>query len=73
MDVSTLLVSASSIIFGIVYLFGNMGRQIFDSLVFLFIVHPFNVGDIVMFDVDGTGKTRYTVRRDPVWVWANDS
>ena len=72
MDVSTLLVSASSIIFGIVYLFGNMGRQIFDSLVFLFIVHPFNVGDIVMFDVDGTGKTRYTVR-DPVWVWANDS
>lgn len=41
----TLLVCTSSLIIPSVAIFGNLARVTFESLLFLFIMHPFDVGD----------------------------
>ena len=41
----TLLVCTSTLILPSVSIFGNYARNAFESLLFLFIMHPFDVGD----------------------------
>ncbi|CAK9233781.1 unnamed protein product [Sphagnum troendelagicum] len=43
----TLLVCNSSLLIPAVAVFGNMARTTFESIVFLFVIHPFDVGDRV--------------------------
>jgi small-conductance mechanosensitive channel len=45
-----LLVAFSSILLPSVFVFGNAARNTFESLIFLFIVHPFDVGDRILVD-----------------------
>ncbi|CAK9864890.1 unnamed protein product, partial [Sphagnum jensenii] len=45
-----LLVAFSSILLPSVFVFGNAARSTFESLIFLFIVHPFDVGDRILVD-----------------------
>jgi small-conductance mechanosensitive channel len=45
-----LLVAFSSILLPSVFVFGNAARSTFESLIFLFIMHPFDVGDRIMVD-----------------------
>lgn len=47
------------------FVFGNSIRNVFESVVFLFVVHPFDVGDalLVTDPADpGPGATYYKVR-----------
>lgn len=43
----TLLVCNSSLLIPAVAIFGNIARTTFESIVFLFVIHPFDVGDRV--------------------------
>ncbi|CAM6056293.1 unnamed protein product [Sphagnum tenellum] len=45
-----LLVAFSSILLPSVFVFGNAARSTFESLIFLFIMHPFDVGDRILVD-----------------------
>ena len=45
-----LLVAFSSILLPSVFVFGNAARSTFESLIFLFIMHPFDVGDRINVD-----------------------
>ncbi len=45
-----LLVAFSSILLPSVFVFGNAAINTFESLIFLFIVHPFDVGDRILVD-----------------------
>ncbi|XP_024518794.1 mechanosensitive ion channel protein 4 isoform X1 [Selaginella moellendorffii] len=49
-DTSKLLVFFSSIFIPSVFVFGNMAKGTFEALIFLFIVHPYDVGDRVCVD-----------------------
>ncbi|CAM6083188.1 unnamed protein product [Calypogeia fissa] len=46
-----LLVAFSSVLLPSVFVFGNAARSTFESLIFLFVMHPFDVGDRI--NVDG--------------------
>ena len=47
-NVTRLWVTASSALLSFVFIFGNSLRGIYESVVFLFVVHPFDVGDVVV-------------------------
>lgn len=40
--------TVSSVLLGLSFIFGNSIRNIFESVVFLFVVHPFDVGDALL-------------------------
>jgi mechanosensitive ion channel protein 4/5/6/7/8/9/10 len=44
-DVGHLLISMSSVAIAFAFVFGNSLRTVYESVVFLFIVHPYQVGD----------------------------
>eukprot|EP00899_Mesostigma_viride_P016302 jgi/Mesvir1/24673/Mv21967-RA.1 len=46
-DVLSLLVGSSALLLSWVFIFGNSMRMLFEALLFLFLVHPFDVGDRV--------------------------
>jgi small-conductance mechanosensitive channel len=45
------------------FIFGNSIRMVFESVVFLFVVHPFDVGDGINIGQLGWNTDYYTVRR----------
>jgi len=47
-NVTRLWVTASSALLSFVFIFGNSLRGIYESVVFLFVVHPFDVGDVIL-------------------------
>ncbi|KAJ7513551.1 hypothetical protein O6H91_23G004100 [Diphasiastrum complanatum] len=49
-DTSKLLVFFSSIFIPSVFIFGNAAKTTFEALIFLFIIHPFDVGDRISVD-----------------------
>ena len=49
-ETSRLLVFFTSVFIPSVFIFGNSARSTFESLIFLFVVHPFDVGDRVVID-----------------------
>ena len=49
-ETSRLLVFFTSVFIPCVFIFGNSARTTFESLIFLFVVHPFDVGDRIFVD-----------------------
>ena len=49
-ETSRLLVFFTSVFIPSVFIFGNSARTTFESLIFLFVVHPFDVGDRIFVD-----------------------
>jgi len=47
-NVSKVWLTVSSVLLGLSFIFGNSIRNIFESVVFLFVVHPFDVGDALL-------------------------
>lgn len=47
-NVNKVWLTISSIILAFAFVFGNSIRNVFESVVFLFVVHPFDVGDALM-------------------------
>ncbi|KAH7282114.1 hypothetical protein KP509_35G012600 [Ceratopteris richardii] len=45
-----ILVFFTSIILPSVFMFGNSAKNLFESLIFLFVIHPFDVGDRIVVD-----------------------
>ncbi len=46
-DVSHVWISLSSICLAFVFVFGNSVRTLYESVLFLFVVHSFDVGDTI--------------------------
>lgn len=49
-ETSKLLVFFSSVFLPSVFMFGNSARVTFESLIFLFVTHPYDVGDRIVVD-----------------------
>jgi hypothetical protein len=52
-DVMSLWLSFSSIMLAFVFVFGNSIRNMYEAVIFLFVMHPFDVGDVLM-GLDGS-------------------
>ena len=48
-DVTSLIASFGTLLLGLTFIFGSSAKNLFECLVFLFIVHPYDVGDRVCF------------------------
>ncbi|KAL6757038.1 hypothetical protein V8C86DRAFT_3026394 [Haematococcus lacustris] len=46
-SIQQLWVTLSSVVLAFVFVFGNSLRAIYESVIFLFVVHPFDVGDVL--------------------------
>ena len=44
-DIANLWVSISTIALAFVFIFGNSVKNLYESVLFLFVIHPFDVGD----------------------------
>lgn len=53
-----------AVLAGVGWVFGPSVAQMYAASVYLFVVHPFDIGDLVMMRND---KTMYWVSR--AWVW----
>ena len=53
--------TASPMLLAFVFMFGNSIKQLFESVIFIFVIHPFDVGDAVLIE----GATRDSQHRDP--------
>lgn len=51
-NVQQVWLSLSSGILAFVFIFGNNIRNIYESCLLLFVVHPFDVGDVMFLDRD---------------------
>jgi hypothetical protein len=47
-NLSQMWITVSSLLLSFVFIFGNSIRTIYESALFLFVVHPFDVGDQVL-------------------------
>ncbi|KAK9844135.1 hypothetical protein WJX81_005562 [Elliptochloris bilobata] len=47
-DVSQVWMAVSSCLLGFVFVFGNSIRNLYEAVIFLFVVHPFDVGDVLL-------------------------
>lgn len=47
-NVNKVWLTVSSVLLGLSFIFGNSIRNVFESVVFLFVVHPFDVGDALL-------------------------
>lgn len=59
-NVQSILTLSLSLIIGLNVIIGNFSRDVFDSLMFLFVSHPFDIGDRVK--IEGDSKI-YTVKQ----------
>ena len=56
-NVSKVWLTVSSVLLAFSFVFGTAIRNTFESVVFLFVVHPYDVGDVLMLiDPSNTGK-----------------
>ncbi len=55
-NVTKLWLQFSTMILAFVFVFGNSLKVVFEAVVFLFVVHPFDIGDGVII---GTGASDY--------------
>lgn len=64
-NVNRVWLTISSIVLAFAFVFGNSIRNVFESVVFLFVVHPFDVGDALLVVDPGdssAGPQYYKVR-----------
>ncbi|GBG32450.1 Mechanosensitive ion channel protein 10 [Hondaea fermentalgiana] len=57
-DIASTLTSFATVVVGYSFIFGNSAMQSFENIIFLFGVHPYDVGDTLLFN-----NNRYTVSR----------
>ncbi|KAK9840563.1 hypothetical protein WJX81_001411 [Elliptochloris bilobata] len=60
-DIQKLWVFISSLIIGSAFVFGNSMKQLFESVIFLFVVHPYDVGDCLLIEGTGAGTGKFFV------------
>lgn len=53
-DVNKVWTTITTIILAFVFVFGNSIRNIYEAVIFLFVVHPFDVGDALLLGADAT-------------------
>eukprot|EP00913_Durusdinium_trenchii_P002716 g2514.t1 len=56
----TVCLSMSTVALGLSFIFGNLLKEIFESLVLLLVIHPYDVGDRILL---GGSSTIYTVQK----------
>ena len=64
-DIQKLWVFISSVIIASAFVFGNSVKQLFESVIFLFFVHPYDVGDCLLIEGTGAGTGKFFVRPCP--------
>lgn len=75
MDVNKVWLSFSSVFLAFVFVFGNSLRNMYESVIFLFVMHPYDVGDALFINGDWCQveeiALQYTqvVRYDGVKIW----
>ena len=47
-DINKVYVTLSSIILAFAFVFGNNIRNLYENVIFLFVVHPYDVGDVLL-------------------------
>ena len=50
MDLEKVWVMFSSIVLAFAFMFGNSVKTVYESIIYLFVVHPFDVGDKIIVD-----------------------
>ena len=74
-DVNKVWLSFSSVFLAFVFVFGNSLRNMYESVIFLFVMHPYDVGDALFISGDWCQveeiALQYTqvVRYDGVKIW----
>ena len=74
-DVNKVWLSFSSVFLAFVFVFGNSLRNMYESVIFLFVMHPYDVGDALFISSDWCQveeiALQYTqvVRYDGVKIW----
>jgi len=58
-NVQQVWLSFSSSLLAFVFIFGNNIRNIYESCLLLFVVHPFDVGDVLFLDKDQWCQVSY--------------
>lgn len=53
-DLSKAWLTFSSIVLAFAFIFGNSIRNMYEAVIFLFVVHPFDVGDVLLMGADQT-------------------
>ena len=53
-DLSKAWLTFSSIVLAFAFVFGNSIRNMYEAVIFLFVVHPFDVGDVLLMGADQT-------------------
>lgn len=49
-DLAKVWVMFSSIVLAFAFMFGNSVKTVYESIIYLFVVHPFDVGDKIIVD-----------------------
>lgn len=62
-DVNRVWLTFSSFLVAFVFVFGNNIRNIYESIIFLFVVHPFDVGDVLLLEDKNWCAFHNTTRR----------
>ena len=57
-----LCISMSTVALGLSFIFGNLLKEIFESVVLLLVMHPYDVGDRIQLG-DGDALRIYTVQK----------
>ena len=53
-DLSQAWLTFSSIVLAFAFVFGNSIRNMYEAVIFLFVVHPFDVGDVLLMGAEQT-------------------
>ena len=53
-DIQKVWLLFSSVVLAFAFIFGNSIRQLYEAVIFLFVIHPYDVGDWLMI-----GQTQY--------------
>lgn len=57
-DIQKVWLLFSSVVLAFAFVFGNSIRQLYEAVIFLFVIHPYDVGDWLLF-----GNDKYQVCR----------
>ena len=49
-DIQKVWLLFSSVVLAFAFIFGNSIRQLYEAVIFLFVIHPYDVGDWLMID-----------------------
>lgn len=53
-DIAKVWATITTVLLAFVFVFGNSIRNIYEAVIFLFVVHPFDVGDVLLMGPDQT-------------------